>query len=118
MSGPSIFDALVARCDGLQRVDGFGDSGPRITAIAEPTGEFRPGLDRNERWMLTARVTVHFWANKAQFPEARIMAERQLAVALYGDFLADVTKASAAVIDGDRSAALAALDALRDRILR
>jgi hypothetical protein len=117
MTVKSIFEVLDARCLGMQRRDAFGISGPVLTVTEKSTGEIK-SAPMLEEWQLQARATVRFWATPETFADARRCAEVQLASVLYVDVLSGLTKASAAVWDGDRHAALRALDEIREKIQR
>lgn len=91
------------------------DRQPVSVAIQErETGEIRPYTpDRNREHELQLVITTRFWANKAQYPDARNMAERYLVELVTGESLALLGRIEKAIFDGDAKAAFGWLGELR-----
>lgn len=62
---------------------------------------------------LAIRVTVRFWANRAQLEDARRVATRQLAACLYGDMLGIIASLESAIMNGDQPEAMGWVGRLR-----
>ena len=108
----SFIDRLTERTTGTRRVSQWRDK-DILQISAGATGNIRPyTTDSNEEYEMTLTVGVRFWANKAQYSEARRTAERHLAQTLYGDAIAIVARLRSAISDGDRDEAMAACAAL------
>ncbi len=101
---------LHARKGHMKRDDEFGRES--VLEISDGrTGEVKPySLDANEEWFLEAKVSITFWANRAQYSHAREIAERALKARLYEGVLMELHNARLAVSNGDRREAYAALD--------
>lgn len=113
----SILDNLTE-----SRTDQYRCSDFRAPALLEMdckgTDNYRPQvLDRNEEFELRATVGVRFWANKAQYRDARKTAERVLLDRMYGETLALLNEARKAVFDGDATATLAVLDQIKSNLM-
>ena len=83
-----------------------------VNLTSNATGETRPNIDRSDEFELRLHIVVPFWANKAQFHNARNAAMKVLATTLYEDALREVSRLRLCIHSGD---ALGALDCA-DRI--
>lgn len=112
----SILDQLREERTYQQRVSDF--RAPALADLScEKTGEIRPHtIDRNEQYRLSATIAVDFWANQAQYQQARRIATRVLLDRLYGDTLALLSEAEKGVYDGDAKTVLAAISSIRKNL--
>jgi hypothetical protein len=83
---------------------------------SEETGNTRPGLDANQEFYLEARLTVTFWANRAQYECARELAETVLVHRLYGDILGELSELKLQISNGDRGASMLAVSRLEQKL--
>ena len=112
-----IFDKLIERATGMRRRNEFLRQPLAVDMREEATGKVRDyTADSNEEFALTAAVTVTYWANKAQRPDARRHAEHVLASFLYRDVLAGLSEVRHAIFDGAANEALAKIAELEERL--
>src|SRR5688572_30795343 len=102
----SIFDKIQERLTGLVRLDWFGRQPLSMAFTEQETGETRPVMDRCTQHQLVLELGVQFWANKAQYHDAKVIAKRSLANLLYRDVLSDLAGIEHAISDGNKLAAL------------
>lgn len=104
---------LFEREGRMQRNDDFGRQSV-VDVIAGETGETKPyEMVAKRQWFLEAKVSVTFWANKAQYNDARKIAERALKARLYEGVLMEIHNARLAVSNGDKREAWSALDRMQ-----
>lgn len=85
----------------------------------QKTGEFREyTLDRNEEYVLEAKIRVFFWANQAQYHSQRVIAERALVARVYADILADIPELMLAISNGDKHEAMEAATRIKRTLER
>lgn len=86
-----------------------------VESSERKTGEIRPaGFATSEEYELFVRLGVVFWANSAQYIDARQQAERHLAHEFYRDQLLLLNRVRSAVFDGDAEEALRWIGELQD----
>ena len=81
-----------------------------VTMTTQATGTVRGIIDRRDEFELRLQIAVPFWANKAQFSDARLAAMRHLAKALYEDALREVSRLRLCIHSGDAIGALECAD--------
>ena len=114
-----LFDRLEERTTGAQRPDDLWGAPLCAKMDSRETGEIRPyTVDRCTEHELTLRIAVKFWANRAQYCNARNVAERALATLLYHDVLGKLSQIEHAVMDSDGHRAFAACGELRQMLTR
>lgn len=68
------------------------------------TGNVKPfELSMNEEYRLEARIAVNFWANKAEFNDAKDIALRTLYAGLYAEVMQFLPRLRLAISDGSKS---------------
>lgn len=89
-----------------------------IIAWDTATGGPTPGYVENLKgeFILKCTLAINFWANHEEFYTARQAAKKTIAYRLYGDIPIEVQNARFAISNGDRDAALAALNAIEKYI--
>ena len=98
-----ILGHLQAKSLEYRRYDDF--RAPDFCVVnCEKTGRTRPIPDANEEWVIQATLSVTFWANTAQYQQARVIAERTLAHRLYADVLGDLAELHMQISNGDKRA--------------
>lgn len=96
----------------MQRRDEFVSD--IISVTSGETGRIREyEIDANQEWFLEAKVSVTFWANKAQYQTAREIAERALMAELYSDVLVELRLARLAISDGNKIEAFKVIDRIQ-----
>lgn len=119
MSRLEVLTRLESIGTGIRGVDDFRSQTPFFEIEMGETGKWKPNtLDANEEWHLTAKLTVTFWANRAQLDRARETAERALVHRLYADTLGDLAELRLAISNGDRSASMAVCDRIESKLTR
>lgn len=110
-----IIRQLHVKSDNIQRMDDF--QSPRFFDMnSGETGEYRPGLDANTQFYLEARITTTFWANGAQYDQARRLAEHALIHRLYGDILGNMAELRLQISNGNRMACLKLLNQMEAKL--
>ena len=106
----SIITGLQERRSGNQRISDF-DVEPTLNMTAVESGNIRPGtMDRHTEFILTARIVTNFWANQAQYNDARRTAERVLAHQLFQPLPQMLDALRRAIFSGDTREALSICD--------
>lgn len=115
MDHMKIIDRLYKKSDGIRRMDDFRS--PAFFEIETgQTGATRPGTDANTQHYLEAKVSVTFWANQAQYERARELAQQALVHRLYGEILGELSELRLQISNGDRRAAMEAVDRLGSKL--
>lgn len=114
----TILDQLREQRTGQRRLSDFRQ--PAVTELdCHKTGQVHlTTFAVSEEYVLRATIGVTFWANPAQYHDARIIAERALLHRLYGDTLQLLDEAKHAVFDGDAVTTLEVLDTIIDNLTR
>jgi hypothetical protein len=87
----------------------LSDFSEPLTLQEQKTGEISDfGFAAREQYELRATLRIMFWANRAQYIEARKHAETALMHRVFAPVLAEVAEIRKAVFDGDAHAALEA----------
>src|SRR5699024_6806852 len=87
---------------------------PAMTMQCKETGRLREHtINRNQEWVLEAKINITFWANSAQYDDAKAIAERELLAKIYGPARNALHRIRLAISNGDRRAAMAAVDFLQ-----
>lgn len=103
----TMLDKIEERATGMCKPDEFMRTPAGVTIEVEQDIDSKPAeFARTFEHELRMRCFVRFWANKAQYPDARQMAERRMAHLIYADVLAALGEIQHAISDGDRMAAL------------
>lgn len=111
----NILDELIESTTDKRGFDEF----QAITAstTCNQTGEFKPNtLDRNTEWSLTLILRVNFWANQAQYHDARKIAEKVLVTKLYQDTLGDLAELRLQISNGNRMGAIMICDRIESKL--
>ena len=96
----TLLDKLDVQNTYRLRMDPFAKS--MLDIRCEPTGITRPMIDRHTQYLLSAMVTVEFWANTAQYEGALKLARRRLIAEMYSDILVEIPRLMHAINDGNR----------------
>lgn len=80
-------------------------------------GQDHPTIDRSRGYALRATVGVDFWANQAQYSDARKAAVRSLVVAMYIEVFQAIDHIHGLLYAGDLVAAHQRLDELSNELL-
>lgn len=114
-----VFHRLQLTATGMQRPENMWGDPLSVKLQQRETGEIRPHtLDANAEHELTLTLRVTFWANRAQLPDARKVAERSLATLLYQDVLAKISQIEHAIMDSDGRNAYGLCGELRTMLTR
>lgn len=82
------------------------------------TGNVNPyELSGNEEYRMEARIAVKFWANKAEFHDAKDIALRTLYAGIYAEVLQFLPRLRLAISDGSKADAFRICD-LMESVMR
>ena len=84
--------------------------------VTDQTGETRPGTDRNTEFRTTLTVGVAFWANQAQYHDAKRDADRTLLHHLYRDILSEFSYMRTAARGQDYESVLQAIGRAEEKL--
>ena len=113
-----ILNRLEATRTGMRGRNEFNQT-PFLKIETGKTGKVKPyTLDANEEWHLTAKLTVTFWANQAQFERASDTAERALVSRLYADVLGEVNELRLQISNGDQLACMEICDRIESKLTK
>lgn len=83
------------------------------------TGEiYENGLATQKEYQLKLQVGCNFWANQAQYNNARKKAEKVLLHTLYGEILAKLDLAIHAIYNRDEQTALDQIFSIREELIK
>lgn len=75
-----------------------------------------PRYSDQEEYELIGKLRVSFWANRAQYEDARLNAERLFLMRLYGNILPHLAELRSAISNGDASNALSCISEMEKEI--
>lgn len=113
----SILDYLQCRAVQNRRMDQFSVAQCNMesrSAHAVRNNEF---VGVQEEYILSATISIRFWANNAQHSDARQHAEKALVHSMYKDVLAHLHSLRKAISDGDRIAAFTIADHIQHELV-
>ena len=115
MDHMKIIEHLQEKSEAIRRMDDFRS--PDFFKIESgQTGKVIPGTDANTEHYLEAKIAVTFWANQAQYHDARKLAQEVLVHRLYGDVIAELSELRLQISNGDRVACLMTVDRLGSKL--
>lgn len=95
------------------------DKQPAISFSERDTGEISGyGLSMQNQYRMQIAVGVEFWANQAQYNDAKKRAEKVLLHTLHGDILARLDCAISAIYNRDEQEALMHICSIRDELVK
>jgi hypothetical protein len=81
------------------------------------TGEIKDYTsDKNEEYVITLALRVNFWANQAQYNEARQFAEKVLVAKLYHEILGDLSELRLQISNGHRYEAMKICNSIESKL--
>jgi len=90
---------------------------PRVIVDCERTFKDNPTVDRTFGYCLEAKLYVEFWANNAQYSDARKHAEKTLLQQVYREVLHELEHTRSCLYAQDIPAALNVIDKLQTELM-
>lgn len=107
----NLIERLEDRVTGMQMPDGHLGLRDQPIELQQRERVLCPeapgGFATRYEHEVAIRVTVRYWANRAQIQDARGVAIRQLSAVLYGDMLSIIASLESAIMNGDAREAMA-----------